>query len=375
MDENQVLKIFMLPQEFPCGEQSSCCGPIGQSEEQIQSLKSSIEEELGYEVEVLNVKNEDHVKNHPQVLQLVQSLGPAALPILTLSDEVVSIGKCKPQEALLTIRMQTEKIKSGKENEMVENDNFNETRQENLGAPQACCPSASASGDCCSPTSSGAGKKWKTAVFLIIVVAAGVVLARSLIRKSNSISDQSQQSFATIEPVGKSDTPSTLNVTAKVETPTESKSEIKSPSVENGKAEMEVSNETTSSLWGQPLDSLASLNKVAAETDVVFILLGAEDKQNMQPITKQIEAAAKKVQSNGVRVSAFTLKKDAPNYAQLAKQLSIPCVLAMVKGRGMSGVSGDITETKLVQAFVMASRPSSGCCPPGTSCGPAGPKK
>jgi len=369
MDENQVLKIFMLPQEFPCGEQSSCCGPIGQSEEQIQSLKSSIEEELGYEVEVLNVKNEDHVKNHPQVLQLVQSLGPSALPILTLEDEVVSIGNPTPEKAIAEIRENTKKKTFGKENKMLDNDNTGQAGKGNLEDSQACCPSASGGGDCC-PPSPGGGKGWKTAVFILIVVAAGVVLARSLIKKSNTTTDQTEQSFATIQPVGKSDTPSTTNVTTKAETPTESKSEIKSPSVENGKAGMEVSNETTSSLWGKPLDSLASLIKVAAETDAVFILLAAEDKQNMQPITKQIEAAAKKVQSNGVRVSAFTLKKDAPNYAQLAKQLSIPCVLAMVKGRGMSGVSGDITETKLVQAFVMASRPSSGCGPAG--CGPSG---
>jgi len=41
----------------------------------------------------------------------------------------------------------------------------------------------------------------------------------------------------------------------------------------------------------------------------------------------------------------------------------------MVKGRGMSAVSGEINETKLVQAFVTASRPS-GCGPAG--CGPTG---
>ena len=369
MSDGKILRIFMMPQEFPCGEQSSCCGPIGQSEEEIQNLKNSIEEELGYEVEVLNVKNEDDVKDYPRIVQLLQSLGPAALPILMLEDEVVSMGNPTPEKAIAAIREKTEKKESGKENEMIENDNVEQTRQENLGNPQACCPSASGSGDCC-PPSSGGGKSWKMLVFILVVVAAGVVLARSVIRKSNSASDQKQQSFAAIQPVSKSETASPLNATTKAETPGESEGSIESPSVVNSTTEAEVSNRSASSLWGKPLDSLASLSKVAAETNAVFILLAADDQQGIQTITNEIEAAAKKIQSNGIRISAFTLKKGAPNYAQLAKQLSVPCVIAMVKGGGLSGVSGQITETKLVQAFVMASRPASGCGPSG--CGPAG---
>jgi hypothetical protein len=135
----------------------------------------------------------------------------------------------------------------------------------------------------------------------------------------------------------------------------------------DGATEAEVSNQPASSLWGKPLDSLASLGKVASDTDAVFIFLAAEDQQDMQPITRVIEAAAKTIQAGGTRISAFKLKQGAPNYANLTKQLSVPCVLAMVKGGGMSGVPADqITETKLVQAFVTASRPSSGCCPPGS---------
>jgi len=374
MDGKKILKIFMRPQEFPCGEQSSCCGPIGQSEEEIQNLKNSIEEELGYEVELLNVKNEDDVKDYPQIVQLLHSLGPNALPILMMEDEVVSMGNPTPEKAIAAIREKIEKKEIGKENEMIENDNVEQTRQENLGNPQACCPSASGSGDCC-PPSSGGGKSWKMLVFILVVVAAGVVLARSVIRKSNSASDQKQQSFAAIQLVSKSETASPLNATAKAETPAGAKASIDTPSVVSVTTEAQVSNRSASNLWGKPLDSLASLSKVAAETNAVFILLAADDQQGIQTITNEIEAAAKKIQSNGIRISAFTLKKGAPNYAQLAKQLSVPCVIAMVKGGGLSGVSGQITETKLVQAFVMASRPASGCCPGSADCGPTAPKK
>jgi hypothetical protein len=117
---------------------------------------------------------------------------------------------------------------------------------------------------------------------------------------------------------------------------------------------------------------------VAAEADAVFIFLAADDQQGNQAITKEIETAAKKIQSNGSRICAFRLKKDAPEYAQLAKRFSVPCVVAMVKGGGMSAVSGEINEAKLVRALVTASRPISGCCPSSagpSSCPPTGPRK
>ena len=110
MNSNKTLRIFMLPQEFPCGEQSSCCGPIGQSEEEIESLKSSIENQLDYKIEVLNVKDDDAMKNHPQIVKLVRSLGPTALPILALEDEVVSMAEIAPEKAIAAIR---EKVDQG----------------------------------------------------------------------------------------------------------------------------------------------------------------------------------------------------------------------------------------------------------------------
>ena len=224
------------------------------------------------------------------------------------------------------------------------NDNKEQANsQESASDLQLCCDG----GSCCTSSSDGAVKIWKIVVFILILLAAGVVLARSFIRKANSSANQGQQQFAIIQP--------------------ESGSYIDAPST----ADAAVSNQPASSLWGKPLASLASLNKAASDTSAVFILLAAEDQQDMQPITKEIEAAAKTIQAAGTTISVFRLMQGAPNYANLTKQLSVPCVLAMVKGGGVSGVPADqITETKLVQAFVTASRPSSACCPPGVSCEP-----
>jgi hypothetical protein len=238
---------------------------------------------------------------------------------------------------------------------MVENHNSDRTGQENVDDSQKCCPSTSGDSTCCSSASASYSKR-KLVVLVIIVVAAGIIMARSLMKESNAVTDDTQQLFAAIGQEKNNETSPQINAVTNVET----------------------SDKTEPTLWGAELDSLASLNKVAANTDAVFVLLAAEDQQGNQAITREIEAAAKKIQPNVSRICAFRLKKDAPDYAQLAKQFPIPCVVAMVKGRGMSAVAGEISEAKLIQAFVTASRPS-GCGPSSScspsSCPPTGPRK
>lgn len=101
---DKTVRIFMLPQEFPCGPQSSCCGPIGQTEEEVQNFKTSIERELACRVEVLNVMRGEDMKNHLQVVRLIRSFGPTALPIIALDDEIVSMGNPTPEQAVSAIR-------------------------------------------------------------------------------------------------------------------------------------------------------------------------------------------------------------------------------------------------------------------------------
>lgn len=235
--------------------------------------------------------------------------------------------------------------------------------REESGDLQPCCDG----GSCCPSGPGGAGKNWKIAVFVLVVVAAGAVLARSIIRKSGLATDQGQGAFAAIQSDAAQDTPSPQNTDAATQDPPVPKGEAGNPAVATAKTPEGISDKASPVLWGAELDSLASLNDAAADTDAVFILLAVDDQESSQAAMKEIEAAAKTIQSNGVRISAFRLKQGTPDFVNLAKQLSVPGVLAMVKGGGISGVSADqITETKLVQAFVAASRPNSGCCPPGS---------
>jgi hypothetical protein len=146
-----------------------------------------------------------------------------------------------------------------------------------------------------------------------------------------------------------------------------------------GFAALATTNETTSpavldaddaSMVVKEIGAISDLNTVAVDKDMVFIFLPEQmDTSGMAP-TSQMIGAARTIQSKGLKTGLFTLKTDSLDYEQITVQETAPGVLAMVKGRGMKAVSGEITEIKLVQAFVAASSaggcgPSagSGCCP------------
>ena len=103
MSEQKTVKIFTMEQQFPCGPKSSCCGPIGQSEEEVMSLKNVIEK-LGPEVEIYDVKNLENLREHPQVFKLFRTFGPQAIPVITVADEVVCMGKSEVNETISAIK-------------------------------------------------------------------------------------------------------------------------------------------------------------------------------------------------------------------------------------------------------------------------------
>jgi hypothetical protein len=119
---------------------------------------------------------------------------------------------------------------------------------------------------------------------------------------------------------------------------------------------------------GEFIDSLASLNKVAINQDAVFVFIPANENETISKETiDAIASAEQKLKSSGLRIGLYTLRfSPSKEYASIAKQLTLPGMLVMSKGRGMGAVSGEITETKLLQAYVASSR-AGGCCPSGSS--------
>jgi hypothetical protein len=125
---------------------------------------------------------------------------------------------------------------------------------------------------------------------------------------------------------------------------------------------------------GEFIDSLASLNKVAVNQDAVFIFVPAYGNDIVSKETiDAITSAEQKLKSSGLNIGLYTLRFSSPSneYANIASQLTLPGMLVISKGRGAGAVSGEITETKLLQAYVASSR--AGGCGPSSSCGPSTP--
>ena len=101
---NHVINIFTMPQEFPCGADSSCCGPIGQTDEEVQTLKQGLEKVLGLPVQTFNVKHGTELKAHRQILALLRSFGWGVLPIIAIGEEVVSMGAPTVEQATEALR-------------------------------------------------------------------------------------------------------------------------------------------------------------------------------------------------------------------------------------------------------------------------------
>lgn len=194
---------------------------------------------------------------------------------------------------------------------------------------------ASACGPGCGCHTVGPSSRSRWVVGVIVLVAAGVLVARGMVKNAGASANATTPGYAA--------------VTTTAQTPP--------PASEAPTAVKEIA-------------ALSELNAVSVDTDVVFVFLpGKGDASGKMPVAP-IQAAARTIESQArSKVGIFALNASAPEYAQLAMQVAVPGVIAMVKGRGMSAVSGEITEAKLVQAFVGAS--SAGGCGAGSGCGPS----
>ena len=104
MDKNgKVVKIFTMEQQFPCGPKSSCCGPIGQTEEEIKILKNEIER-LGIGVEIFNLLKMKNFQGYHEVLKLFRTFGPQAIPVITVADDVACMGQSEISEIISAIK-------------------------------------------------------------------------------------------------------------------------------------------------------------------------------------------------------------------------------------------------------------------------------
>ncbi|MDP2990028.1 MAG: hypothetical protein Q8O57_05630 [Kiritimatiellota bacterium] len=216
-------------------------------------------------------------------------------------------------------------------------DNMEAPKQE----PSACGPG-------CGCHAGGPAGRIRWIVGAIIILAAGVLVARAILKNNSASAEKATPGFASLPVAGQMPVPVANAVPATTATPA-----------------------APATVAVKELGALSELNAVAADTGGVFVFLPGKNEPLIKAPLAQMRSAAKTIEAQGQKIGLFTLKTDSPDYAQVAAQMQVPGVLAMVKGRGMVPVLGDITETKLIQGFVAASS-GGGCGPSPAGCGPAG---
>lgn len=130
---------------------------------------------------------------------------------------------------------------------------------------------------------------------------------------------------------------------------------------------IELPSETAAVSCGVTLSSLKALDNAASDKEAVFVLLPGGSEESSRMASHHVDAVVKMLSDQGRRIGVFALEKHGEGYDQLIKQFSVqslPCVVVAGQGCGSAAVSGEITQIKLLRAFVQASLPPSSCATP-----------
>ena len=106
--------------------------------------------------------------------------------------------------------------------------------------------------------------------------------------------------------------------------------------------------------------------------DFIFVIMPGSDSDFTKTLTNRVADAAAKIEAKGARVDTITLSASDPEFSITTERLAIaqlPAVLAISASGNGAIMTGDITEGKLLQTYLVVSQPicapgsSSGCCP------------
>ncbi len=227
---------------------------------------------------------------------------------------------------------------------------WNEPAKE-ANEPAACGPGC----DCGSPSGSGRAKLAISLVVLLTV--AGIIAYKAL----NGRQPDGSNILVGREEAG------AFNIAATAQNAALEKESAAQDKVEPNKVAAPAKEDAR---IGKYLKSMSELNKVALDQDAVFIFLpGKRDEVASDTTSAAVLSAQKALKSKNIKVGLYTLQTASPDYSAMSVRVQVPAVLVVCKGRGMGAVSGELTETKLLLAFMASSR-AGGCGPSG--CGPSG---
>jgi hypothetical protein len=233
-------------------------------------------------------------------------------------------------------------------------------------------PAESDPADCgpgCNCEAPPSRKRMKLVVSIIVLLAAGSILAYkglSTKQDDSNINLKSASAFNVDQTTLK---PKSSSVNRSV--PQKAERRFVRTDKPVGKKRSTTDSPNAGRKIGENLESMNALNEVAIDHDAVFIYIPLRSNT---PVSDKINTAVldaqQTLESKDIKLGLFTLPTSSPDYTSLSAQIRPPAILIASKGKGMTAVTGEVTEEKLLQAFVSCSS-AGGCGPSG--CGPSTP--
>jgi len=339
---------------------SGVCGPNINPE--LVRFSSDLDwlRQQGVEVERYNLSsNPGAFAQQEAVREALENEGNECLPLIVVDGLIVSKGICPTRSDLMRL--------SGNDSEKgrTEATSAKASPMESENETAVCGPGCS----CGTPSGSA---RMKTVVSLIVLLAVGGIVAYKATsakeNASNNSAAKSEATFTVAQTTGKAASEGAFQLTGAAE----QKKVEKGPIPES--ATMAANAATTQSSdggkrIGESLESLSDLSIVAITEDAVLIFVPAKtDERAAEKTSAAVFAAQRTLKRSNITLGLYTLTASSPDYSAISKQVQTPAILVASKGKGMAAVSGDVTETKLLQAFVSSSS-AGGCGPSG--CGPS----
>lgn len=127
------------------------------------------------------------------------------------------------------------------------------------------------------------------------------------------------------------------------------------------KKTMPVKSQAKTDKFGDYIDSITPLK---SSKDVSFVFIPAKGNEAITASARNAAISAKKALKNkNITVKFYTLKTTSSDYSALVPNAYPPSIM-VIKEQGESYVSGDITQTRLLQSYMIAIQPRCGAgCP------------
>jgi len=221
---------------------------------------------------------------------------------------------------------------------------------------------ASACGPGCNCDAGPSGRtRW--VIGAVVIVIAGALVARAMLKSDSVAARKTDAEFSLSQSAGTA----SAGVASPEPAASEGASETAAADALSDAAADKPENKPV--VCGELIQSLGDLNQKAMDKDGVFVFLAGQDAAKNREIASVIEKGAATLRERKINMGIFSLAAGSPEYANIVIQVPPPGVLAMVKGRGATALRDDITEAKLIQAFVAAANAGGSCGPSG--CGPS----